>query len=92
MLNSQGEKEKAQCQKEQLSNQQKTKIGEKLTKENDSTIQGGQQQSTNATILRILLVGFVQAEDARQHEDHPDDPRQSQAEGSLIISHRKLED
>ena len=73
MLNSQGEEEKAQRQKEQLGNQQKAEIGEKLTEEEDSPIQWRQQQPTNATILGILLVGLVQAEDARQHEDHPDD-------------------
>ena len=92
MLNSQGEEEKAQRQKEQLGDQEKAEIGKKLTKKQNSTIQWRQQQSTNTAVFRVLLVGFVQAKHSRQHKDHPDDSRQSQAKGSLIVSHRKLED
>ena len=59
MMNSQGEEKKAQRQKEQLGDQEKAEIGKKLTKEQNSTIQWSQQQPTNTTILRVLLVGFV---------------------------------
>ena len=43
MLNSQGEEEKAQRQKEQLGDQEKAEIGEKLTKEQNGTIERRQQ-------------------------------------------------